>query len=231
MADDRAPERAAAVDEHLAARRWRVARHRVQRDGEGVAEDRHLVGHALGDGDEHRLVGGQVVGEATGRVLRRPGVDAGRDGALREVPAHAEVAGLARGARWVDAAGPAREPGVQDDALADLDGGDRGADLDDVGHHLVPEHRREGEVPVQRAVAEVVAEVHEDHLGVGAADAGQPRLGDAPVVPERRRAVELLEAHRGPGEPDHEGVGLVRWRPAVAADAVEQTLHSYAPRF
>ena len=78
-------------------------------------------------------------------------MDAGRDRALGEVPAEAVVAGLARRARRVDAAGPAGEPGIEDDALADLEGGDGRADLDDVGHDLVPEDRREGEEPVQRA--------------------------------------------------------------------------------
>ena len=194
------PSAPRAVDEHLAAGRRRVTCHRVQRDGEGVPDDGHFVAQVVRDGDEHRLVGGQVVGEATGRVLRRPGVDARRDGALGEMPAQAVVAVLARRAGRVDAPRAAGEPGVEDDPLAHLEGGDGGAHLDDVGHHLVPEDGGEGEEPVQRAVvAEVVAEVHEDHLGVGAADAGQARLGDAPVVAEQCRAVELLEPHRASG--------------------------------
>ena len=207
-----------------------MPRHRVQRHGEGVTDHGHFIAQVVRDGDEHRLVGRQVVGEAAGSILRRAGVDACRDGALGEVPTQAVVAVLTGRAGWVDAPRATGEPGVQDDTLAHLEGRHRRTDLDDIGHHLVAEDSREGEEPVQRAiVAEVVAEVHEDHLGVGAADAGQARLGDAPVVAQQLRPLQLLEPHRRPGQPAHQAVGLVRWGPAVTADAIEQTLHSYVP--
>ena len=53
------------------------------------------------------------------------------------------------------------------------------------------------------------------------ATAQSSRIGVGPV--------ELLQAHRGTGEPDQEVVRLVRWRPALGPDAVEKTLHTYAP--
>ena len=171
------------------------------------------------DRNEHRLVGRQVVGEAARCVLGRPSVDARCDGTLGEVPTQAVVTVLAGRARGIDATRAAGEPGIQDDPLADLERGDGRTDLDHIGHDFVPEDRREGEEPVQRTVAEVVAEVHEDHLGVGAADAGQSRLGDAPVVAQELRSLELLQAHGGPGQAAHEAVGLVRRCPAVTADA------------
>src|SRR6185437_12396363 len=80
--------------------------------------------------------------------------------------------------------------------------------------------------------AEIVPEVHEDHLGVGPADARHARLGHRPIVTDRGGSLELLHAHRRAGEPDHEVVRLVRGRPFLGLDPVEQTLHvsSYPPR-
>ena len=46
-------------------------------------------------------------------------MDAGADVAGREVPAEAQVAGLTGGAQRFDAAGPARQPRVEDDSVAD----------------------------------------------------------------------------------------------------------------
>ncbi len=79
----RRPEGAGAVDEHLPPGGWRMPGDRVQRHGEGVGEDGQLVGHRVGHGDEHGVVGREVVGVAAGGVLARPGVDAGGQRARR----------------------------------------------------------------------------------------------------------------------------------------------------
>ena len=86
------------------------------------------------------------------------------------------------------------------------------------------------EVPVQRAVAEVVAEVHEDHLGVGAADAGQAGLGHRPVVTDEPGSLELLHDHGHAGRARPAGGST---RPGgvqlLGPDAVEKTLHADPP--
>ena len=51
----------------------------------------------------HQLVGGQQLGEPTGRLRGVPGVDAGGQSPSREVPAHVVVTVDAGGARRVDA--------------------------------------------------------------------------------------------------------------------------------
>ena len=51
-------ERAGAVDHHLAARRRRVPRDRVQRHRERVGEHRELVGDVVGHLEQHRVVRG-----------------------------------------------------------------------------------------------------------------------------------------------------------------------------
>ncbi len=199
--------------------------HRVQRHGKRVGQHRDLVAHSVGDGDQHRLVRREVLGEAAGRILRRPGVDAGRDGSLGEVPAHAVVAGLARPAGRIDAPRAAGEPRVEDDPLADLEGGHGRTHLDHIGDHLVTEDGGKREVAVQRAVAVVIAEVHEDHLGVGATNPGEASLGHGPVVTYERRAFELTEHHRRAGEPDEKLVRVVGRRPALGSHTVKKSLH------
>jgi hypothetical protein len=77
--------------------------------------------------------------------------------------------------------------------------------LDHIGHHFVPEDRGKGEEPVQRAiVVKSSPKSMKTMLGVGAADAGQSRLGHTPVVAQQRGRSKLLETHRCAGQPAHE---------------------------
>ena len=146
-------------------------------------------------------------------------------GALGEMPAQAVVARLTGRAGRFDAPRTAREPGVEHDTLAHFERRHRRPDLHHVGHHLVTKDRREREVAVERAVAVVVPEVHEDHLGVGAANAGETRLGHRPVVAEQRRPVEFLHPHGHVRQPDEEPVAFVGRNPRLRTNAVEQALH------
>ena len=98
--------------------------------------------------------------------------------------------------------GAAREPALQQDALADREVVDRRADLDDVGDDLVAEHLRERDERGHREVGRVaVAHVHEHLLGVGAADAGEPGAQHDPVVAEQRGIGDVLQRHRRRREP------------------------------
>ena len=100
-----------------------------------------------GNGDEHGLVGRQVLGEATGRVFGRSGVDPGGQWAVEKVPAQAVVAVLAGATERLDAAGHAGQPRVEDHPLTHLEAGHPLTDLGDLGHHFVAQHGGEGEVP------------------------------------------------------------------------------------
>ena len=100
--DTRDAQRAGAVDEGLAAGRWRMAQDGVHRHREGVGQHGQAVGHAVGDGDQHRVVGGEQVGPGAGGVGGHADVDTGAERAPGEAPTQIQVAGLARRAQRVD---------------------------------------------------------------------------------------------------------------------------------
>ena len=169
----------------------------------GSAKTACLVGDGVRDLEQHRVVRGHELAEAAGHVLAHPGVDAGRERTDAERPALAQVAGHARRAVRLDAARPAGEPRVQRDAVADLEALGLGPERDDVGDHLVAHHVRERHEVLHRVVGEPlpgpvrVGEarvVEEDLLRLGAADAGEARLGDHPVGPQEARVVHLDES-------------------------------------
>ena len=81
--------------------------------------------------------------------------------------------------------GRARQPRVEHHALADVEALGLGAELGDLGDHLVAHHLRERAEPAHGVVLVAVTEVQEDLLRVGAADAGEQRPGDEPVGPQR----------------------------------------------
>ena len=89
-------ERARAVDHHLAARRRRVPRDRVQRHRERVGEHRELVGNVVGDLEELRVVRGHQLRVTTVGVAGGADVDAGRDRPDVERVTQAVVADFAR---------------------------------------------------------------------------------------------------------------------------------------
>ena len=146
-----------------------------------------------------------------------------------EVPTQTEVAVPARATRGIDPARPTREPRVQHDPLADLQLRDVGTQLGHFGDHFVAEHGGGGEIPIEGAVAEVLPEIHEDLFGVGAADAGEPRLGHHPPVPGRVGLLALFESHRRLRQPDQQVIPVIWWRPGFRLDAVGESFHRVPP--
>ena len=170
-----------------------MAHNGVEGHREGVGQHGGRVGDAVGHGDEHGVVRRQPLRPRAGRGRDDADVDPGAEVPLGEAPAQAEVAGRARRAEGIDAAGRTRQPGIEDDALADVEPARLGPEGDDLGHHLVAGHvgerreRRHGVVDVARV------EVTQHELGVGAADARQDRAGDHPVRPRQARVVDLVQ--------------------------------------
>jgi hypothetical protein len=223
--DRAATERAGAVHERPAVMCRRMTRDGVQRHRERVGEDANLVRHRVGNLEQHRVVRRHEVRVATGQVLRRADVDAGRERAVGEVPAQRQVADLARGAERRDAAGRARQPRVQHDAVAHGEASGLGADLHHVGHDLVAEHLRErGEVD-HRVVGVDLAPVHEHLLRVRPADPGEAGPGDHPVGTGRRRLVDLEQAHRRVGQGLEQRVARRRLGGGFGFDAVDECAH------
>src|ERR1700692_5036596 len=114
-------------------------------------------------------------------------MDAGLDVALTDAPAQALMAVFARGTTWFDAARPARQPRVEHHPLADFQPTCRRAQRNNVGHHLMAHHLREGTESGHRVVGVTLAEVEQDLLGVGPADARKAGPGDHPILVQRLR--------------------------------------------
>ena len=181
---------------------------------------------ASGTAKSMRGVRGHQLGVAAGRVARHAGVDAGADLTGREAPAEAEVARLARGAQGRDAARRARQPGVEDHPLPDVEALGLRSQLGDLGHHLVPHDLRERAEAAHGVVAVAVTEVEEDLLRVGAADAGEPRAGDEPVRSQRPRVRDVQERHRGDGEVLQQRRGVGRRRVGLRRGPEHERLSS-----
>ncbi len=213
-------ERAGAVHEHLAPGSRRMAGDPVQRDRERIREHRLLVRDRVGHLEQHGVVRGHQLAEPTGDVLAHAGVDPRGQPALGERPALTEVTGGAGRADRLDPARPAREPGVEHDAVTDLEPFGFRTERNHVGDHFVPHHVREGDEVLHRVVLVVARPavlrrearvVEEDLLRLGAADARQPRLRDHPVRTEEAGVVQVHELRRGAGQRLQQavvGVGL-----------------------
>ena len=72
--DRRRPQGAGSVDEGAASPRWRMADNGVHRDGEGVGEDRQLVGYLVRHRYEHRVVRGEQFCPGPRCIRRHPEV-------------------------------------------------------------------------------------------------------------------------------------------------------------
>ena len=220
-------ERARAVDHHLAARRRRVPRDRVQRHRERVGEHRELVGDVVGHLEQLRVVRGHQLGVAA--VARPSTCRCGcraRSVRRRTTQHRLKSPRLARRAHRRDAARPARQPRVEHDAVADLEPFGLGTERDDVGDDFVAEHLRQREERLHRVVGRPhLAPVHEHLLGVRAADAGEPGLGDDPVGQQEPGLVHVDELHRRVREVAQQvvvGVGLGH---RIRLHAVEKCFH------
>src|ERR1039458_4096109 len=99
-------------------------------------------------------MGRQIFSEATWGVSRGPGVNAGGEGALGEVPTQTEVAVAAGATRGVDPAWSARKPRVQHHPLADLQPRDPRTQLRHLGDHFVAQDGGSGKIAVEGAVGE-----------------------------------------------------------------------------
>jgi hypothetical protein len=111
-------------------------------------------------------MGRQIFGEATRGISRGPGVNAGGERTLGEVPTQTEIAVATGAARGVDPAWSTRKPRVQHDPLADLQPRDPGTQLRHLGDYFVAQNGGSGEITVESAIGEVFTEIHEDLLGV-----------------------------------------------------------------
>jgi hypothetical protein len=167
----------------------------VQRDRERIGEHRDLVGDVVGYRDGHRHVRRDALGESARRVGRVADMDAGREPAVEEIPAERVVALFTRGTDRRDPARRARQPALEQHALADVDSGDRCTDLVDGADDLVAQHLWERDEGGHAGVGPVAARVHEHLFGVGAADPAQSRSHDEPI---RRGSgvVDLAQSHR-----------------------------------
>ncbi len=157
-------------------------------------------------------------------------VDARTEVALGEAPAQAEVAGLARGAGRGDAPRAAGQPGVQHDALADVEAPGLGTERDDLGDDLVAGHVGERGEGGHRVVDVAGVEVTEHELGVGSADAREDGTGDHPVRPRHPGVVDLVQAEGDAGQ--HRLELVVRSRPDLVLGgrrSEQQRLHEPAP--
>ena len=191
-------ERAGAVDHRLAAgRRW-VARDRVQRHRERVGEHRELVGHVVGHLEQHRVVRGHQLGVAAARVLRRADVDAGRDRADAEDPAQAVVADLRTpGTSASTPRGPHDSHGFSTTRSPTSRPSASGPSATTSATTSCPSTCGSEKNPfIGLSGLPHLAPVHEHLLGVGAADAGEPRLGDHPVGQQEPGVVHVDELHR-----------------------------------
>ena len=178
-------ERPRPVDENGLAGTGRSEKDRPQRHRDGVREDRGDVAHRLGHREELAGVRREALGVDSGRAGAVADVDRGRDRTGGEIAAPRIASLGAGGARRVDEARTAREPGVEHDALAGV-----GPPRD----RLVTEHVREGQ---QGGQGVVTRPVEEDLLGVRAADPGEDRLAHHPVGRRGHRFGDVLESHRG----------------------------------
>ena len=186
-----------------------MPRHRMQRYRERIRHDGDLVGDGVRDRYEHRVMGRQKFSEAPGGIARQPGVHAGGEPAVQEVVTEAQVARHACGTLRVDPSGPACQPRIQDDPLADLESPGIGAELGHLGDDLVAEHRRIREERVHGIVPVAFPEILEDVLGVGPADTGQARFRHDPVGSLGMRFLELGELHRRRDHSRHERIGRI----------------------
>ena len=193
-------EGAGAVDEDLARGRRRVPHNGVERDREGVRQHGGLVRDAVGHRDEHGVVGRQLLGPGAGGAGDDADVHAGAQVALGEAPAQAQVAGLAGRAQRGDAPGRAGQPGVEDDALADVEPAGVGAERDDLGDDLVPGDVGQGGEGGHRVVDVARVEVAQHQLGVGPADAREDRPGHDPVGAHEPGVVDVVQAERDAGQ-------------------------------
>ena len=200
MRDAGEPERSGPVDDGTTRQGWGVAHDGVEGDREGICEHGRLVGHGVGYRMQHRVVGSQQLGPGAGRVGDDTDVDARSELSLREAPAQAQVAGLARRARRIDATRAAGQPGVEHDALTDLESLCRRPELDHLGDHFVTGHVREGRERRHRVVHVAVAEVTQHELRIGTADSREQRSGQHPVRTDQPRILDVVEAEGETGE-------------------------------
>ena len=121
--------------------------------------------------------------------------------------------------------GRTRQPRVQNDPLADLQLRDSRAQFRHLGDHFVPQDGRSREIAVEGAVGEVVAEIHEDLLGIRAADTREARLGHHPTISGGVRLLTLLQPHGRLGQPNQQVIPVIGWRPRLRPDAVRESLH------
>ena len=109
-----------------------------------------------------------------------------------------------------DAPGSARQPGVEDDTLADLETPGLGPQRHDFGHHLMAGDVGQGGEGGHGVVDVTGGEVAQDQLGLGSADPGQDRPGEHPVGPGERGVVDLVQAEGDGGQQGLELVGRCR---------------------
>ena len=203
-------ERTGAVDEHSAAGGGWVVQDGVHRHREGVGQHGQGVRHGGGDGDEHRVVGGEEVGPCSGSVGGHPDVHTGPERTTGEAPTQIQVPGLTRGAQWVYPARCAREPRIEDHPVTDLHSLCGGTELHDLSHHLVAGNVGKRGKGGHGVVDVAFAEVSQDEFGVGPADAREDRPGHHPVgtgwpgvvddvQPERQRRQHALQVVGGLG--------------------------------
>ncbi len=195
----RHPEGAGPVDKGLSPRRRGIAQDGVHRHGEGIGQDGEFVGHGVGHGNQHRIVGRQQLRPRPGGVGGHPDVDTGAELPGGEAPTQAQVPGGTGGAGGIDAARCAGEPRVEHHPVADLHPPRLGTELHHLGHHLVSGdvgQRREG----GHGVVDVAfAEVPHDEFGVGSADSRQDGSRHHPVGSDHAGVVDDMQAE-GQGE-------------------------------
>ena len=176
----------------------------VHRNRERIGEDRLLVGHRIGDREQHRVVRRHQLAEPTRHVFAHSRVDARRDRTDAERPTLAQVARSARGTPLLHAPRPTREPGIQHHAIADGQTFGFRSDLHHVGHDLVAHHMRKRHEVLHGVVAErsrpfrrrEAGVVEERLLRFRPTDPDQPRLGHHPVGREQSRWIHLDDPHR-----------------------------------
>ena len=197
----------------------------VQRHRKRVGEHRQLVGHRIGHREQHAVVSRHQLGVATGHVGRDAGVDPRFDVAVAEAPAQAVVTALAGRAGRFDAPRPAGQPRVEHHPLAHLETAGLRPHLHHVGDHLVAHDLRERAEGGHRVVGVALAEVQQDLLGVRAADTGQPRSGDDPIIVQQSRIRHLAQCNRAGREVLGQRIGAVGYLRRLRPDTEDQRFH------
>ena len=207
---------------------WRVIAWRRHR--ERVGEDGELVGHGVGDLEQHRVVRGHQLGVAAAGVASTcPVWMPGRDRPDAEVPAQAEIAGLARGHIGSTPRGPHDSHGLSTTRSPTSRPSASGPSATTSATTSWPSTwGSEKNAPHGVVGLSPLAPVDEDLLGVGPADAREPGLGDDPVGPQEARVVHVDEPHRRVPqrlEQRERGGIIVELGLGVGCDPEEQRLH------